>query len=59
MRAAEFLSESQQTTLNDLYDSDLPGRDEQLWDEIGTMDLDKPLTIHTMPKYKIEMMLLG
>ncbi len=59
MRAAEFLSESQQTTLNDLYDSDLPGRDESLWDEIGTMDLDTPLMIHTMPRYKIEIMLLG
>lgn len=59
MRAAEFLSESQQTTLNDLYDSDLPGRDESLWDEVGTMDLDTPLMIHTMPRYKIEIMLLG
>jgi len=59
MRATEFLSESQQTTLNDLYDSDLPGRDESLWDEIGTMDLDTPLMIHTMPRYKIEIMLLG
>ena len=52
-------SNEQQTTLNNLYQGDLPDRDEQLWDEIGTMDLDKPLTIHTMPKYKIEMMLLG
>ena len=59
MRAAEFLSESQQTTLNDLYDGDFPGRDESLWDEIGTMDLDTPLMIHTMPRYKIEIMLLG
>ena len=59
MRAAEFLSESQQTTLNDLYAGDFPGRDESLWDEIGTMDLDKPLMIHTMPRYKIEIMLLG
>ena len=59
MRAAEFLSESQQTTLNDLYDGNFPGRDESLWDEIGTMDLDTPLMIHTMPRYKIEIMLLG
>lgn len=59
MRAAEFLSESQQTTLNDLYAGDFPGRDESLWDEIGTMDLDTPLMIHTMPRYKIEIMLLG
>ena len=59
MRAAEFLSESQQTTLNDLYDGDLPGRDESLWDEIGTMDLDTQLMIHTMPRYKIEIMLLS
>ena len=59
MRAAEFLSESQQTTLNDLYDGNFPGRDESIWDEIGTMDLDTQLMIHTMPRYKIEIMLLG
>ena len=58
MRAKEFITEGR-TTLSSLYHGDLPDRDEQLWDEIGTMDLDKPLTIHTMPKYKIEMMLLG
>lgn len=52
MRAKEFLSESQQTTLNALYAGDFPGRDEQIWNEIGTTDLDTPLTIHTMPDTK-------
>ena len=52
-------SGGQQTTLNQLYQGDFPGRDESFWDEVRPRDFDTLLTIHTMPKHKIEIMLLG
>ena len=50
---------SNQTTLNQLYDGNFPGRDESFWDEVRPGDFDTPLTIHTMPRHKVEIMLLG
>ena len=52
-------SGGQQTTLNQLYQGDFPGRDESFWDEVRPGDFDTPLTIHTMPRHKVEIMLLG
>ena len=52
-------SGGQQTTLNQLYDGNFPERDESFWDEVRPGDFDTPLTIHTMPRHKVEIMLLG
>lgn len=58
MRAIEFLLENK-ITLNDLYQGNLPDRDEIFWDEVSTGELDKPFEIHSMPKHKLKIMLLS
>lgn len=59
MRATEFINESQQTTLDNLYAGNYPDRDEAIWNEVGTMDFDKPLSINTMSRHKLMIMLLS
>ena len=59
MRATEFINEGQQTTLDNLYAGNYPDRDEAIWNEVGTMDFDKPLSINTMPRHKLMIMLLS
>jgi len=59
MRATEFINESQQTTLDNLYAGNYPDRDEAIWNEVGTMDFDKPLSINTMSIHKLMIMLLS
>ena len=45
--------------MNDLYQGNFPDRDELFWDEVRSSDLKIPLTIHTMPKHKISIMILS
>lgn len=47
------------TTLNQLYNGNFPDRDESFWDEVTSSDFDKDLAIHTMPKHKVQIMLLS
>lgn len=58
MRATEFLLENK-ITLNDLYKGDLPDRDEIFWDEVSSGDLNRPLTVQTLQKHKLQIMLLS
>lgn len=46
-------------SLNQLYRDNFPDRDERIWDVIGTHEMDKPLTIQTMPKHRVQIMLLS
>ncbi len=56
----EFITESlQQTTLRQLYGGNYPDRDEEFWDYVSSSDFDKPLTIETMAKHKVLIMLLS
>lgn len=45
------------TTLNQLYNGNYPGRDEQLWNWVGLVDLDKPLNINRMSAQMLRSML--
>lgn len=47
------------TTLNQLYNGNFPDRDESFWDEVTPSDFDKELTIQTMPRHKVQIMLLS
>jgi hypothetical protein len=49
----------QQTTLRQLYGGNYPDRDEEFWDYVSSSDFDKPLTIETMAKHKVLIMLLS
>ena len=60
MRANEFITESsQQTTLKQLYGGNYPDRDEEFWDYVSSSEFDQPLTIETMQKHKVLIMLLS
>ena len=56
MRAAEF---SKDITLSQLYSDGLPDRDELFWEYVGSMDLDTPLEVRTMPKQTVMILLLS
>lgn len=56
MRSTEFLKESK-ITLQDLYKGDFPDRDETFWDYVRTGELQIPLEIKTIPKYKLQILL--
>jgi len=51
--------DSNSTTLSKLYNGDYPDRDEIFWDYVGRSDLDKPLTVGSMPHYKLKILLLS
>ena len=57
MRYKEFITESQQTTINKLYQGNFPDRDESFWDEVKPSEFDQPLSVKVMPKYKLAIML--
>lgn len=60
MRAKEFITESsQQTTLKQLYGGNYPDRDETFWDYVSSSEFDQPLTVETMAKHKVLIMLLS
>lgn len=59
MRATEFLAESTQTTLNQLYDGDFPNRDETFWDYVSHSELDDPLQVQTLQRHLVKIMLLS
>ena len=60
MRATEFIIESsQQTTLAELYNGNYPDRDEAFWDYASPSEFNTPLTIQTLPRHKVLIMLLG
>jgi hypothetical protein len=60
MRATEFITEgSQQTTLRQLYGGNYPDRDEEFWDYVTPRELGQALTIETMQKHKVLIMLLS
>lgn len=56
MRSVEFLTENK-ITLQDLYKGDFPDRDETFWDYVRTGELQIPLEIKTIPKYKLQILL--
>jgi hypothetical protein len=58
MKIADILLEST-TTLNILYSGNWPERNEQFWDYVRPHELDEQLTVHTMPSYKLKLMLLS
>ena len=58
MRAKEFISESK-TTLNNMYGGHFPDRDEEFWDYVTPRELGQPLTVETMQKHKVLIMLLS
>jgi hypothetical protein len=58
MRAKEFISESK-TTLNNMYGGHFPDRDEEFWDYVTPRELGQALTVETMQKHKVLIMLLS
>ena len=58
MRAKEFINENK-TTLNNMYGGDFSDRDEDFWDYVTPRELDQSLTVETMPKHKVLIMLLS
>jgi hypothetical protein len=57
MRALEFITENKSTTIEKLYGGDYPERDELFWDYVRPDELNRDLTIQTMPKHKLKIML--
>lgn len=57
--AESFLPEDEQITLEQLYNGDYPDRDEVFWDYVNSSDLEKPLTIQTLQRHRLKMMLLS
>ena len=47
------------TTLAQLYDGNYPDRDETFWDYVSPSEFNTPLSIQTLPKHKVMIMLLG
>ena len=58
MRAKEFINESK-TTLNNMYGGHFPDRDEEFWDYVTPRELGQALTVETMQKHKVLIMLLS
>jgi len=57
MRALEFITENKSTTLEKLYGGDYPERDELFWDYVRPDELNRDLTVQTMPKHKLKILL--
>jgi len=55
----EQINESSSITLSQLYDGNFPDRDEIFWDYVSNSELNKPLSIQTMPKHKLLITLLS
>jgi len=58
MRAKEFINESK-TTLNNMYGGHFPDRNEEFWDYVTPHELGQALTVETMQKHKVLIMLLS
>ena len=58
MKAKEFITESK-TTLNNMYGGHFPDRDEEFWDYVTPRELGQALTVETMQKHKVLIMLLS
>lgn len=54
----EQINESK-TTLNNMYGGHFPDRDEEFWDYVSSSEFDQPLTVETMAKHKVLIMLLS
>jgi GNAT superfamily N-acetyltransferase len=54
----EQINESK-TTLHNMYGGNYPDRDEEFWDYISSSEFDQPLTVETMAKHKVLIMLLS
>jgi len=52
-------SESNKTTLNNIYGGHFPDRDEEFWDYVTPREFGQALTVETMPKHKVLIMLLS
>ena len=47
------------TTLAQLYNGNYPDRDETFWDYVNSSEFNTPLTIQTLARHKVMIMLLG
>ena len=47
------------TTLTQLYGGNFPDRDETFWDYVSNSELNKPLTVQTMQRHLVKIMLLS
>lgn len=55
MRAREFITEKvQEISLNDVYDGNMPDRDELIWNFVGLSDFDIPFTVRTIRPYELD-----
>ena len=52
-------AETNKTTLNNIYGKHFPDRDEEFWDYVTHRELGQALTVETMPKHKVLIMLLS
>lgn len=52
-------SVGQTISLNQLYDGNLPDRNERIWDVVGTHEMNNQLTISTVPAYKLRIILMS
>jgi GNAT superfamily N-acetyltransferase len=52
-------AETNKTTLNNIYGKHFPDRDEEFWDYVSHRELGQALTVETMPKHKVSIMLLS
>jgi GNAT superfamily N-acetyltransferase len=52
-------AEANKTTLNNMYGGHFPDRDEEFWDYVTPRELGQALTVETMQKHKILIMLLS
>ena len=60
MRSKEFLRENVQTiSLEQLYQGDYPGRDEEFWNHVRPSDFKTQLPIQVMPRHKVMIMMLS
>ncbi len=58
--AAHLMKEdASSTTIAQLYKGNYPDRDETFWDYVSPSEFDTPLTIQTLPRHKVLIMLLG
>lgn len=58
MKSTEFIFENK-TTLQDLYKGSFPDRDELFWDYVKPSEFNVPIEVKTLPKHKLNIMLLS
>ena len=56
MRASEF-SKPGTITLDQIYDGQMPDRDERIWNYVGTNDFNIPFEIHTIRPIQLDSIL--